>query len=70
MSKHAFAVTAVHCASCAMLIDEAVTKVPGVTRSWTSVRSGRTEVELDPTRCSPTQVVHAIAAHGYAVIML
>lgn len=70
MSKHAFAVTAMHCNSCAMLIDEAVAKVPGVTKSWTSVHGGRTEVELDPTRCSPTQVMHAIQAHGYTVTLL
>lgn len=70
MSKHAFAVSGMHCASCAQLIDETVAKLPGVTHTWTTVRGGRTEVEFDPARLTPGDVVRAIQAHGYPTALL
>lgn len=57
-----------HCASCGLLIDDAVEDVPGVTRATTSFGTGLTEVDLadgaDPTAVAPG-VVAAIAYAGY-----
>jgi copper chaperone len=60
-----FQVEGIHCASCGMLIDEAVEELDGVTRSETKLRTRQTTVELDPQRCSPDDVVAAITAAGY-----
>lgn len=70
MSKHAFAVSGMHCGSCAQLIDETVGKLPGVTRSWTTVHGGRTEVEFDAARLTTGDVARAIEAHGYRTVLL
>jgi copper chaperone len=65
MSLYTFTVTGLHCASCGLLIDETLEDLPGVTRAQTSVRAGRTVVDLDDTRCAPAQVAAAITAAGY-----
>jgi len=62
---HTFHVEGMHCASCGLLIDDAVEELDGVTRSQTTVRSGRATVELDPQRCGPDDVVAAIEEAGY-----
>jgi copper chaperone len=63
--RHTFAVTGMHCASCGLLIDDEVEDLPGVTRSQTSVRSGRTVVDVDPDLATPQDIVAAIALAGY-----
>lgn len=59
-----FAVTGTHCASCGLLIDDAVEEVDGVVASSTDVRKHLTTVtaadETDPDR-----VIQAIAELGY-----
>lgn len=65
MSVYTFTVTGMHCASCGLLIDETLEDLPGVTRSQTSVRAGRTVVDLDESLCTPQQVATAIVAAGY-----
>ena len=60
-----FVVEGMHCASCGMLIDDALEDLDGVAASTTSLRTGRASVELDPARCGPDDVVAAIAAAGY-----
>jgi len=65
MTIHTFAVTGMHCASCGLLIDETLEdEIPGVTRSQTSVRAGRTVVHADQT-VTPQQITQAIAGVGY-----
>ncbi|ADU09693.1 cation transporter [Micromonospora aurantiaca] len=65
MSRYTFSVTGMHCTSCGLLIDETLEDLPGVTRSQTSVRAGRTVVDLDEALCAPAQVAAAITAVGY-----
>jgi len=60
-----FRVEGMHCASCGMLIDDTVEELDGVTRSQTTLRTGRAIVEVDPQRCSPDDVVAAIEEAGY-----
>ena len=64
-ATYTFAVTGMHCASCGMLIDETVEELPGVTRSQTSSRAGRTAVEADH-RATPDVIIAAIQEAGYA----
>ena len=60
-----FAVAGMHCASCGLLIDDAVEELEGVERSDTDSLRGRTVVVVDPTVATADDVVVAIAAAGY-----
>ncbi|MCX9193098.1 heavy metal transporter [Carbonactinospora thermoautotrophica] len=66
MTRLHFIVTGMHCTSCGLLIDDAVEELPGVTRSTTDVRTGRTTVDLDITNPPSEQdIIAAIAQAGY-----
>jgi copper chaperone len=58
-------VEGMHCASCGLLIDDALEDLPGVIRAETRLRQARTTVRVDPGRCTPEQVIAAIAEAGY-----
>jgi copper chaperone len=60
-----FVVEGMHCASCTLLIDEALEDLDGVHRSTTKLRKRRTVVDVDPTVCTPEGIVMAIAEAGY-----
>ncbi|MEH1128211.1 heavy-metal-associated domain-containing protein [Micromonospora sp. CPCC 206061] len=60
-----FTVDGMHCASCGMLIDDALEELDGVTASTTTLRTGRARVDLDPSRCGAEEVIAAIAEAGY-----
>ena len=60
-----FAVAGMHCASCGLLIDDAVEELEGVERCETDSRRGRTVVVADPTIATADDVVVAIATAGY-----
>jgi copper chaperone len=63
---YSFTVTGMHCGSCGLLIDETLEEIPGVHRSQTSVRAGRTVVDVDPAAADPDTLIAAIGAAGYA----
>jgi copper chaperone len=63
---YTFTVDGMHCASCGLLIDDALEDLDGVASSATSLRTGRANVEVDPARCGPDAVIAAIAAVGYS----
>ena len=63
-ATYSFTVTGMHCASCGMLIDDALEELPGVHRSQTSVRAGRTIVDVDPD-VEPDTLAAVITATGY-----
>ena len=68
MGRHValtFAVTGMHCASCGLLIDDAVEELDGVHHSQTDSRRGRTVVRADPAVSSVESIVAAIAGAGY-----
>ena len=62
---YTFIVSGMHCASCGMLIDDALEEIPGVQRSQTSVRAGRTVVHTEPTGPEPRNLAAAITSAGY-----
>ena len=65
MSTIVLAIGGMHCASCGMLIDEAVEDLAGVKASRTDMKAERTTVELDDTGAGPADVIAAIEAEGY-----
>lgn len=60
-----FTVSGMHCASCGLLIDDAVADIEGVDRSETDSRRGRTVVSADPAVATVEDIVAAVAAAGY-----
>ena len=61
-----FSIEGMHCASCTMLIDEALEDLDGVRRSTTKLRQRRTTVDFDADTCGPDTIVAAIADAGYS----
>jgi copper chaperone len=59
-------VEGMHCGSCGLLIDDTLEDLPGVLRTQTRLREATTTVEIDPQRCTPQQLVAAIAEAGYS----
>jgi copper chaperone len=64
-STHIFRVDGMHCASCSLLIDDAIEDLPGVSRSHTELKAGRSTVQLDTTLTDPRQVIDTITGLGY-----
>lgn len=62
---HTFRIEGMHCGSCAMLVDDALEDLPGVRSTRTSVKQGRSVVELDPA-CSPGDVIAVVVELGYS----
>ncbi len=65
ISTHTFQVEGMHCASCALLIDDALDDLPGVTGTRTRVKTGLSTVELDLSQSQPEDVINAIEQLGY-----
>lgn len=58
-------VEGMHCASCGLLIDDALEDLPGVESAQTRMKEGVTTVRVDPDRCGPDQLVAAVTEAGY-----
>ncbi|MGW4632862.1 heavy-metal-associated domain-containing protein [Nocardia sp. NPDC004415] len=65
MNTHTFRIDGMHCASCALLIDDTLVDLPGVHDTRTSKKTGLAIVEIDPTVTTPQHVISAIAELGY-----
>ncbi len=65
MAKQVFAVTGMHCASCGMLVDDALEELAGVTSSSTNVRRGRTKVDYDPALTTMAEITKVVTKLGY-----
>lgn len=64
----AFVVTGMHCASCGLLIDDAIEDLSGVRSCATDARRGRTVVRFDPASTSPGHIAAAIHKAGYHAV--
>lgn len=64
-STHTFLVDGMHCASCSLLIDDALEDLPGVQDTRTDLKAKRTIVHLDTAITSPQQVIDTITELGY-----
>ncbi|MEV4158423.1 heavy-metal-associated domain-containing protein [Nocardia salmonicida] len=58
-------VEGMHCASCALLIDDALADVPGVQDTRTAKKTGTTTLVLDSTAATVDQIIATISALGY-----
>ena len=58
-------VEGMHCASCGLLIDDALEELDGVDRAESHVRRGVTEIWLDPDRVSVNHLEAVITDLGY-----
>ena len=67
MTKEKLKIEGMHCASCAMNIDEELEELEGVQESNTSYRKQTTEVSFDESRTDLAQIDDAIRALGYEV---
>lgn len=65
MDTAVFSVSGMHCASCGIVVDDAVEELAGVAESVTDVRRGRTTVSYDPRTTSLSAISAAVAATGY-----
>lgn len=64
-TTYTFRIEGMHCGSCALLIDDALTDLPGVHNTQTSIKQRCSVVELDLNPCPPSNVVAAIGDLGY-----
>ena len=60
-----YVVEGMHCASCGMLIDDALADLDGVLTSTTSFRTGTAVVEVQPGRVETAAVIAAVGEAGY-----
>lgn len=65
-TTHLFHIDGMHCASCSLLIDDALEDLPGVQGSQTELKAKRSTVQLDTTLTSAQQVIDTITDLGYA----
>jgi copper chaperone CopZ len=65
--KITFAITDMHCTSCAINIDGALEDTAGVYSANTSYAQAKTVVEYDPSQVKPDQLQKLIADQGYTV---
>lgn len=65
MATHVFRINGMHCGSCALLIDDALEDLAGVRDTQTSMKTGRSVVDLDTSVTTPTDVITAITGLGY-----
>lgn len=64
-STHVFRIDGMHCGSCSLLIDDTLEDLPGVSRSQTELKAGRSTVQLDTGVIDSQQVIDAITDLGY-----
>lgn len=63
--KQQLQVQGMHCASCAMLIDDELEELEGVKASSTSYARQKTDVDFDESRVGIQELVGKIAELGY-----
>jgi copper chaperone len=64
-TTYVFQVEGMHCGNCALLIDDTLEDLPGVHTTQTTMKQGRSTVELDASQSSPEDVIRAIEELGY-----
>ena len=67
MTKAKLQIAGMHCASCAVNVDDALEDLPGVKRASTSFSRGRTKVEFDETSLELETIRSVITELGYQV---
>ncbi|HWQ99388.1 MAG TPA: cation-translocating P-type ATPase, partial [Candidatus Methylomirabilis sp.] len=69
MQRKTIPIRGMHCASCAVTIEHALKKVPGVKHASANFAMERASVEYDETKTGPDQLAQAIRDNGYDPVM-
>ncbi|NWJ46860.1 MAG: heavy-metal-associated domain-containing protein [Chloroflexi bacterium] len=67
MAKKLFQIEGMHCASCALLIDEELEELSGIRRARTSYARQQAEVEYDEQQVNEQKIIATISGVGYKV---
>jgi len=65
-SKLLLNIAGMHCASCVGRVEEALSKMPGVSRAQANLATDQATVEFDPGQVSADQLLQAVASAGYS----
>jgi Cu+-exporting ATPase len=68
LEKATIPITGMHCASCAVSIEESLNKVEGVSKAAVNFATEKAYVEYDPSKASPQALEEAIKEAGYGVL--
>lgn len=66
--RYTLKISGMHCASCAQNIENALTKVDGVSRATVNFATERANIEYDPAKTDPKKFQNVIEDAGYKVI--
>ena len=69
MKKEIFKISGMHCASCAMTIEKAVSKLPGIKVAQVNFAAETLLTEFDESQVSPKDLKEAINSVGYKLLM-
>jgi Cu+-exporting ATPase len=67
LEQHRFAVTGIHCASCAQRIQRSLTQLPGVRTARANAATQEVEVRVETSRTTLEEVKQRLAFLGYPV---
>ncbi|MBM3156136.1 MAG: heavy metal translocating P-type ATPase [Chloroflexi bacterium] len=68
LEKASIQITGMHCASCAVAIEDSLNKVEGVSKATVNFATEKAYVEYDPTKATPQKLEEAIKGTGYGVL--
>lgn len=67
-SKETLAIKGMHCASCALTIENAIKKVPGIESANVNYASSKASVAYDKAKANRSMIAEAIEKSGYGVV--
>jgi len=68
LEKATIPITGMHCASCAVAIEDSLNKVEGVSKAAVNFATEKAYVEYDPSKASPKALEEAVKEAGYNVL--
>ncbi len=68
LEKATIPITGMHCASCAVAIEESLSKVEGVSKAAVNFATEKAYVEYDPAIATPQKLEQAVKEAGYSVL--
>ncbi len=68
--KQNYLISGMHCASCALLIEDSLKKLPGVKSAVVNYATQKANVEYDCDNCGDDKVVEAVKQSGYSAVPL
>jgi copper chaperone CopZ len=69
MTKQRFQLQGMHCVGCAMTVEGALEDLPGVASAMANYARQFADVEFDEHKVTKMQIVEAIQAAGYRVVL-